>query len=338
LVAAVPVRDWVADNALPRLVLLTAPAALIIMITGTFGVAVDLPIPLAPVYGFGALGADAATLFAALGLIGLGLELARPIRRAPRLAAAIVLAASPLASSQRAALLGLGAATLVLFLFAAVHGSVGYVRLRSGDVALGVLVVGGLAGLAVVLMGMRSSVVRDFVDEQLRSTFQSTAKAQSAQSRINQWRAARELIAQQPLFGSGLGTEFVHYEVGPNEFWTQNITHNIGLDLLMRTGLLGFTLFTLALLSSLAEGVRAVWRSHSPQLVALSALAIAAIVAFLAKGTVESVLEKYRLCVLVGLALGWMYRCWTETASAPGSGFGSAALPHRQRALAGVMK
>ena len=83
-----------------------------------------------------------------------------------------------------------------------------------------------------------------------------------------------------------------------------DVTENIGLDLWMRSGLIGLGLFVLALFFSLFDGLQA-WRLHPDRMVAVLALAlVAVVVGFVAKGMVESIFEKYRLATMLGLSLG----------------------------------
>ena len=135
-------------------------------------------------------------------------------------------------------------------------------------------------------------------------TFHSTAKEQSAESRVNQWRKARDLIEQRPVAGWGLGKTYTHYDPGHREFFTTNLTHNIVGDLLLRTGVIGVLLFSIAMLLAVSDGWTA-WRRQQDDLAAALALASVAIIAgLLARGMVESLFEKFRLATLLGITLG----------------------------------
>ena len=124
------------------------------------------------------------------------------------------------------------------------------------------------------------------------------------QSRVNQWNAAPLVIDDRPWTGWGLGKTYLYYDPGPKSFIRTNLTHNIGLDLLLRTGVIGLGLFIAAVLASIAVGIR-MWRKASDPLVAAFALASSAIVlALVSKGLVESLFEKYRLAALMGLIVG----------------------------------
>jgi O-antigen ligase len=136
----------------------------------------------------------------------------------------------------------------------------------------------------------------------------------SVQSRYNQWDVVVGLIEQRPFIGYGLGTNFVHYEVGSKQNVTQDITHNIFLDLLFRNGIVGLVLFLGAIGSVLNAGLL-VWRRHAqPYVAALALGASAALVGLLARGMVESVFEKYRLAVGLGVLIGLVLSARTSLA------------------------
>jgi O-antigen ligase len=145
------------------------------------------------------------------------------------------------------------------------------------------------------------------LSQQIDKTFQSTAKRQSAQSRENQWAAAVDVVKEQPFLGHGLGVEFDHFEVGPNRIWRQDISHNIVLDVAMRAGLIGAAALLLALLVSLVSGVAVAVRGR-PMTAALALAATAALTGLVTKGMVESIFEKHRLALLLGLVLGVLWR------------------------------
>ena len=129
-------------------------------------------------------------------------------------------------------------------------------------------------------------------------------KKLSAQDRVNQFDAARALIAQRPITGWGLGKTITYYEVGFRQFIVTYITHNIAIDLLLRTGAVGLALFVLALCASLAQGI-GVWRNATDPLVAAVALASVAILAgWVAHGMVESLFEHVQLAPLFATMLG----------------------------------
>jgi hypothetical protein len=69
-------------------------------------------------------------------------------------------------------------------------------------------------------------------------------------------------------------------------------------------GVIGLSLFLLALGWSLRNGLVVVRHDPDDVAAALCAGLLAVVAGLLAKGMVESILEKYRIAVLLGLALG----------------------------------
>src|SRR6266540_2782199 len=139
---------------------------------------------------------------------------------------------------------------------------------------------------------------------QIRQSFVRPAKQQSWQSRRNQWAVAPTVVAEHPWVGSGLGTRYWHYELAENQLIETDVTHNLALDLLLRTGVIGLSLFLLALSLSLRNGLMVVRLSPDDVGAALCVGLVAVVAGLLAKGMVESILEKYRIAVLLGLSLG----------------------------------
>ena len=98
---------------------------------------------------------------------------------------------------------------------------------------------------------------------------------------------------------------------------TTDLTENIGLDLWLRTGLIGLALFLAAIVVSLVNGF-ATWRLHPDRMVAVLALAlVAVVVGFIAKGQVESIFENYRLATVLGLSLGMLRSAVTSGGGGP---------------------
>lgn len=78
----------------------------------------------------------------------------------------------------------------------------------------------------------------------------------SNQGRIEMWRVAREKIAERPMLGHGLGNYPV--VVKPTAAFREPIyAHNIFLDIATEIGIVGMTLFLLALVSALVTLMKA---------------------------------------------------------------------------------
>lgn len=314
LVANVPLEGYLAGSGLQRFLQASATLAFLLIISDTLGLAVTSDLPLLPLADAGRLGSDAATLFASLGIVALALGLYTRQGRAALLLPAVPLLAAPLAADQRAAFLGLGFSALVLI--AATVRSQRPVHVTPTEVSLLVLAVAAcLLAPSVTALALGQDPPAPLRDN-LATTFTSREEQLTTEARVNQLRIAAPLVAERPVFGWGLGKEYIYYEPGYRELQPINLTHNIFGDLLLRTGLVGLLLFLIALGSSLAQSMR-VWRSQVASLAAaLSLAASAVVVGLIAKGMVESLFEKYRLAVALGVVLGLTLSAARATQSA----------------------
>jgi O-antigen ligase len=140
--------------------------------------------------------------------------------------------------------------------------------------------------------------------DRVNDTFFDTSKRASAETRQNLWSDGMERIQNDPLVGSGLGTEYRVERALVDDDLVGGGFHNILFDVAVRSGVAGFLLFAIACSFTVSAAVRT-WRRHSdPRIAALAMGALVALAGLLAKGMVESVFEKYRLAVLVGVLLG----------------------------------
>jgi O-antigen ligase len=300
-----------------RLVRWSAVAATVLIVMTAGNLEFSLNLPLVPLSRFGVLGTDAGTIFTSLGVIGLLLELSKPRRSKLTLLAVVPLLLSAFLADQRAALLGLGAAVVTVLLVALGPTARQRMRVTLTEVILCALaIVGVVLAVAVVPAVSAERPVQTPLASKLKITFGSEEKAESAQDRVNQWRAVLPDIRQHVIMGSGLGFEYAYYAPGPDTYVTTDLTHNIGLDLLLRTGLIGLALFIFALALSFRDGLFA-WRSHPDRMAGALALAlVAVIVGLLVKAMVESDLENYRLATLLGLSLGLLRAVVTSPGAA----------------------
>jgi O-antigen ligase len=316
LAAGVPASDYFDRRPMKLVIVLAAIlASLVDLLTltatriNTTLPGIPLPTDFNPItgstfhYGFGAVGPDAATIFSSLAIILFAYAMTKSSGRASAIALAIPLAAAGVLSNQRAAILGIAAAVATLAVLAALRQD--RIRLTGAHVVLAA----GVVAAALVVPTFSTAALGSprptipFAGA-YEKTFGGAGNERTAEDRYNQWSNARRLIEQQPVFGWGLGKVYIYYDEGRRAFKTTPLTHNIGLDLLVRTGIVGLVLFIGALGLSLAGGVRA-WREHTDdRIAALSAACVAVVVGLVAKGMVESIFEKYRLAVFLGLSLG----------------------------------
>jgi len=313
LVAGTRVQRYLEGRVFERLVRWSALAALLLAALQLGHLQLNLKLPLVPLSAFGGIGSDAATIFSALGLVALLLELGKQRRSGLTLLAVLPLLMSAFLASQRAALLGLGAETAIVVLIALGPTARRRMRLTLTEVVLcAFTIVAVIVAVAVVPAATVERPVQLPLASTLKVTFGSVGKAESAQDRLNQWHAVLPDVKEHVFIGSGLGFEYSFYQPGPDTYLTTDLTHNIGLDLLLRTGLIGLALFIMALGVSLRDGFFT-WRFQPDRMAGLLSLAIlAVIVGLVAKAMVESGLENYRLATLLGLSLGFLRAAFTS--------------------------
>lgn len=297
-----PWSRLVARSGLPLLASLTAPLAALLCLTDTAGVRLTAGVPVLGALDVGSMGADAATVFASVGLLSGALAMSRPVGERAGLLPAAVLLAAPLVAQQRAGVLGLGVGLAVVALGVLLQGRARALRLLSGEVVLGLLVASALG--AAALAGATLAGAQPGLPSALADSINGTAKQQSGQSRLNQWSEATDVIQTAPVQGLGLGTSYRYFEVGPDELRESEITHNVLLDVTMRSGLIGLALLLAAVVASTLDAWRTTRTGPVPARRALALGALAVLAGLLAKGVVESVFEKHRLAVLVGVAVG----------------------------------
>jgi O-antigen ligase len=327
VVGGTPAALLVRGRAFRRLLSVSATVALLLLVGSTLGLTVNVPFPLLPLPELGEVGADASTVFSTLGLVGLTVGLFSPRGGWVRLSwvlPSVVLIVSLFASSQRAARLGLAVGLLVLLL--AVVSAKGRRRLSISrpEVAFAGLALAGVAATASLAVAVANpwdvQENRTSATPTFENPFGATDRQGSIESRYNQWAVGRADIAESPLIGHGLGFTARHYEVGPREVVESDLFHNIGLDVWIRTGLIGLTLAAAAVGALAIDSVRAWLHSAEDQVAALAIGGLAATGALLAKGMVESVFEKDRLAIMISVALGLMVSAtlaWRRTSPAP---------------------
>lgn len=303
LVASVPITTFTEGRALRGLLYGSAAIAAVLVVMDGMNIRVGLDVPVVGVPAVGELGADAAGIFVALGAIALALAVVSDHGRFALFAAAAPLLLSPLMATQRAVILSL-ISTMTVFAIAAVVRR-RPLKAKPMEFALfGTIILALAIGPPVARLGLGSHEATLPFQRSVESAFVSRAKEQSAETRVNQWRKAAELIEERPITGWGLGKTYLYFDAGHLEFFETNYTHNIGSDLLMRTGAIGLALFALAMFLAILDGLSA-WRHRIDDVAASLALASVAIISgLLVRGMVESVFEKYRLATMLGLMLG----------------------------------
>jgi len=307
LAAGVPAHRYLAGRGLERLVRWSAVGAIVLIVLTEAHKVYAVNLPLLPLPNFGELGGDTAPMFVAIGMVGFLLEMVKDRRNVLTLLCAVPLLLSPFFAFQRASLVMVGATVTVVVIAALGAPARLRWRLTLTPVLLTAL---AIVGVVLVVSVIPALTARGTTSIPLRSnivsTLESPQKVESAQDRLNAWQVAWEDIKQHPLIGEGLGFEYSYYEAGSKQFGMTDVSHNIGLDLWLRAGLIGLVIFLLALGASIVNGITT-WRFHADPVVATLALALlAVVVGLVAKGMVESIFEKYREATLLGLTLGML--------------------------------
>jgi O-antigen ligase len=306
LAASVPVRQYLQPHNLAIMLVPATLAAVFLLATSVSNFSVAVHGPGLNISSLGTMGADGASVFAGLGIIALSLAFTAERGRGWLLLAAGPLLATPLFATQRAALIG-GALSLALVLFMWLISPTGRRRRRmtgaEGVVAF-LCLIGVVVTATIVVSAANPTDPRVPGVDQIHNTFEGRGKASSAESRVNQWTEASALIRDEPILGHGLGVEYSFYAPGADVVEISKSTHNIGMDLLLRTGAIGLAAFLAAFLLSFREGLRAWWDHGNDMVAALALASTCVLVALFSKGMVESMLEKYRIMTFFGIVIG----------------------------------
>lgn len=307
IAASVPIEEYLDRGRLERYLGAAAGLAVLMVLTDLAGVAVSANIPLLPLERFGILGSDAATMFSGLGVIALAVGLLDDGRRVhrPRLfATAVVLLATPAFADQRAAFIALGLAVAIVL--AGVLLSRRRITVRPTEAVLAAGAVVALLLISTVPAVLGSTPVKLPLQDQLSTTFGSYEEVLTTQDRVNQWTQARPLILERPIYGHGLGFQYVFWNQGFYEFTTTDLTHNIFADLLLRSGAVGLGLFLLSFVMTSSALARTWWSDRADRAAAFALGIGAAVAGLVGKGMAESIFEKYRLAIVLGLGIGVM--------------------------------
>lgn len=304
LAAGVPLEQYIARGRLERFLSWTAGLAVVLIATDVAQISITADLPLLPLQELGTLGSDLATIFTSLGALALAIGLFSPERRGRLLATAAVLLATPAVADQRAAFIALAVALATVI--GGMLLSNRRVRVTPTEGALALAAVATILLVSILPGLVGDQPVKLPLQDKLTTTFTSYEEVLTTRDRLNQWSSARPLIEERPIFGWGLGKQYTYYDPGHLVFKQIDLTHNIFGDLLLRAGAVGLALFLLALGSTSIALLRAWWAQGDDRAAAF-ALGIGAVVAgLLGKGMAESIFEKYRLAIVLGLGLGVM--------------------------------
>ena len=164
-------------------------------------------------------------------------------------------------------------------------------RRPSGD-AVG-LAAGVLGALALVGLA-KAGAIAAFVSEVVDSTFNRTGKVESGLSRLDQATIALQGIRESPWLGRGLGFQYQLYDRPTDRSTMTALTHDVYLDLPLRLGLVACAALLLVLAVCAVQIL-----VRLPRLLPLQVAALGVLLGLVGKGSVESILDKPRLVLLV---------------------------------------
>jgi hypothetical protein len=303
LAAGVPLGRLASRGLLNRLGVIGGAVCAVVLSLAAAGASVT--VPLGEGAQLGSLKPDAATLLFSLGTIVLVTSGCRERVSLLAVAGGAVMVAAPLLADQRAAIAG--AIPVVIVIALAMNGRTwqGRSRLRPSallPVVAALLVPVGVIAAAAASDGEGASALP--LGARLEDTFASEQKQQSADVRYELLQEGLRLTGERPLLGHGLGQPVTILDEGADDLVAIGDFHDILLDLSVRTGLVGLGLFVLAVAMTLRSAMTR-WRDLANDVRAALVLAAgAALGGLLVKGLFETVFQKFRLAVLLGLLVG----------------------------------
>ena len=296
------------------LALFLAPLVPISLAMTTFNTRLAIDTPIQRLRGIGVLSNDSITVLVLIGAMVMITEACRSRPRVLVLVAGTVLLLSPVSGEQRGSYVVLAMVVVALGLL-----YMGETWRRRSAVG-GIEVLLGIGALvAMVIVGFLITASPGVIVNQVEGAFGGEIEQRTTQSRIQLYNEAFESIREHPFIGSGVGTTVMRTVVSTQE-QIPAAAHNIVLDMWLRVGVIGLALFVIALAVTTKNGV-AIWRSKADNPTA--AVAVSCVVIMLgvvAKAMVEPALDKFRLSLLLGLAVGGVVasmRAGSDTSSAP---------------------
>lgn len=260
----------------------------------------DVRWPGLEIEAFGTYGADASSIVMTVAVVALLVEACRKQPRPVVAAAAVLLLLSPLAGTQSASVVQL--ATMGVLLLVVRAGLVWRRRTTVGAREGALFTLAMCAAAVVAVLVPAAGDARMPIAQNIEENFANEASGTTAEARTKIWADARKLFVERPWLGWGLGKRIeLREEIGRYREFT---AHNVVIDMLLQSGVIGLALFLAGLVATLGQAWRS-WTTHpDDRLAALALACAAAVVGLLAKGLAESVLYKFRLSTLLGLLVG----------------------------------
>jgi O-antigen ligase len=302
LFAGTPIHAFMGRRAVGAWTAVLAVAIAIVSTTTLFDLYTELSLGVQRFPGFGSYGPSGRSVVAAMAVVLVVTEGCRSRPRSWILTCGVLLLVSPIVGVQRASMVQ--AAVSFVLLGIVVFGSTWRARAEVTPTVSG-LVVLGLVGLVIFVIVLPPAVTGEpsAVVANLDRAFSGEGQQGSVDARQRLWSETRDLIEEHPVFGWGLGQRSELTRPFPLEP-VEVSSHNILLDVMIRTGVIGLVLFALAVGASLLDALRA-WRTSPDVMAGAFGVACAiALVGLIAKGLVESIFENFRLALLFGMLVG----------------------------------
>ena len=285
--------------------LVLAPMLPIGLIVSLSDLEIVVNTPIQDFPSLGQLSHDSVTILVA---IGGAVIITEAVRSRPRwyvAGAGTALLLVPITRDQRGSYLTLAAVVVTLALLA-----LGRTWRRRSSVSGAQMALIASVLIAIGALGFASGAASEIVDE----AFGGQGNVESAEERVKLYEESLRLAQERPVLGYGVGAEVETTRVNSGED-LQTTAHNLVLDTWLRIGLVGVFFMMIALGVTSWTAV-AVWRGPtSDQVAAIAIAGLLGILGWLAKALVEPALDKFRLSLLLGLALGFVAASWRAAES-----------------------
>jgi O-antigen ligase len=256
-----------------------------------------------PVQNFPQLGRmshDTTTILVVFGGAVIATEVLRTRPRWYVAVAGVALLLMPLTRDQRGSYLTLAVVVLTLVILA-----LGQTWRRRSSVTGAQVAVIALTLVAVGAVGLAAGAPSRVIGE----TFTGQGKQESAKERVILYEQSIELAQERPILGSGVGVEVDIKTVSTGDD-LRTTAHNLLLDIWMRVGIVGASFLVIALGVTVWTAL-SVWTGRATNPVAAIAIVgLLGVAGWLVKALVEPALDKFRLSLLAGLAIGLVAASW----------------------------
>jgi hypothetical protein len=260
-------------------------------------IAVDTPVQSLP--ALGRLSHDSVTIMIVLGGAVLVTEAVRTRPRWYVAVAGVALLLMPITRDQRGSYVTLAAVVITMVIL-----SLGRTWRRRTSVSGTHIALIALPLVAAGLIGLVTGASSGLID-----SLSGQGKEESARERVLLYERSIDVAQERPIFGSGVGIEVDIKRVNTGED-LRTTAHNLLLDIWLRVGVVGVA-FLIVALGVTTWTALSVWTGRARNPAAAMAIAgLLGVVGWLAKALVEPALDKFRLSLLAGLAIGIVAASW----------------------------